>query len=119
MTQRKRSNYMKKADVLFAASIKARDGSCQNCGSTDFLQCAHLITRSYKSIRTDPSNAVTLCRSCHLRYTMRPLEWEDWVEERYPGLLNQLRGKALEYKKVDWRKEVDRLRGVVSGIPQP
>lgn len=107
---KQRQNYMARADVLFAAEIKARDGACLNCGSTDYLQCAHIITRSYKSIRVDPDNAVALCRSCHIRFTMRPLEWELWVEERFPGRLAELREKALAYRKVNWKDEFELLR---------
>jgi len=101
---------MQKADSLFSKMIRERDGHCVNCGSTHFLQCAHIITRSYKSIRTDEDNAVALCRSCHTYYTHRPLEWMDFIEETYPGRIRALREKALTYQKVDWKKEVERLK---------
>ena len=52
---KRRSNYMAQADVLFSRMIRERDGSCRRCGSVDHLQCAHIISRSYKSIRTDPA----------------------------------------------------------------
>jgi 5-methylcytosine-specific restriction endonuclease McrA len=108
---RKRTNYMHQADALFARMIRARDQECLACHSTSNMQCAHIISRSYKSIRTDPDNAVTLCRSCHLRFTHRPLEWEAWVETQFPGRWDWLRAKALKYERVDWRKEVEVLRG--------
>ena len=106
---KQRSNYMAKADVLFAKMIKERDVNCQNCGSVDNRQTAHLISRSYKSIRCDPDNAVCLCRSCHIKYTMRPLEWRQWVEERFPGRWDALTKKALTYPKVDWKSEYHAL----------
>lgn len=106
---KKRVNYMAQADRLFSQRIKERDGACVRCGSVEFLQCAHILSRSYKAIRTDERNAVTLCRSCHVYFTHRPLEWEQWVRESFGGLWDELRAKALTYEKVDWRAEVVRL----------
>lgn len=105
-SQKRRQNWMKQADVLFAKFVKERDQLCLNCGSVDYLQCAHLITRAYKSIRVNPKNAVALCRRCHIFYTHRPLEWDLWVEEHFPGRLAELRQLALKYERVDWRAEV-------------
>lgn len=102
---RKRQNYMHRADASFARYIKIRDGACLACGSTEFLQCAHLISRSYKSIRTDEDNAVALCRSHHTYFTYHPLEWREWVAVRFPGRWDSLTAKALLYEKVDWKHE--------------
>lgn len=112
----KKTNYMKQADALFSRYIRERDGSCVACGSTEFLQCAHIISRSYKFIRTDERNAVALCRSCHMKFTHKPLEWEDFIESRWPGLWPTLRDKALEYERVNWRAERDRLKSLVEGL---
>lgn len=98
-----KSTYMKKADTAFSKYVRLRDGACQNCGAAEYLQCAHIISRSYKSIRVNPDNAVALCRSCHVSFTHRPLEWRAWVEERYPGRWDQLSQTALRYEKVDWK----------------
>jgi 5-methylcytosine-specific restriction endonuclease McrA len=57
-------------------------GSCQACGSTERLQCAHVVSRRYLSVRYDFDNAMCLCSSCHMRFTHRPLEWEEFVIER-------------------------------------
>lgn len=110
---KKRRNYMKQADILFSKYIRARDGRCQNCGSTQHLQCAHLIGRDYKSIRTDEDNAVALCRRCHMGFTHRPLEWRKWIDESFPGRYDRLKEKALRYEKVDWKAERDRLKELV------
>ena len=108
-----RQNWMHRADVEFAKFIKARDGHCWRCGSTEYLQCAHIISRSYKAIRVDPDNAVAMCRSHHLYYTNRPLEWRQAVEAEYPGLWDRLTAKALAYPKVDWKTEYELLVGSV------
>lgn len=107
---KKRQNYMRQADALFSKFIRERDGRCQACGTADNLQCAHIISRSYKAIRTHQWNAVALCRGCHVRFTHRPLEWEDFVESRWPGRWVMLRELALSYERVDWKAERDRLK---------
>ena len=106
-----RRNYQEQADKLFSQHIRNRDQRCQNCGTFDRLQCAHLISRSYKSIRTDEENAVALCSSCHTYFTHRPLEWLEWIEVEFPGRYERLRVKALAYSSVDWKGEVGRLKG--------
>lgn len=113
---KKRQNYMKRSDVLFSRLVRERDGRCLSCGSTDFLQCAHIISRSYKAIRTDFDNAVALCRRCHVRYTHQPLEWKDWVEAHWPGRWDELKGKALEYGKVDWKARHAELKRMVDSV---
>ena len=109
-----KANWMRKADTAFSKYIRARDGRCLNCGSTEYLQCAHIHSRSYKSIRVDELNAVALCRSCHVKFTHRPLEWSEWVEDNYPGRWVELKKKALAYERVDWRFQanywVERVR---------
>lgn len=105
-----RSRFMQQADAAFSKLIKWRDGHlCQRCESPEHPQCAHLVSRSYKSIRTEMDNAVTLCRSCHMFFTHHPLEWEVWCEEMWPGRLEQLKTRALAYQRVDWKDERDRL----------
>jgi len=97
---------MKAADRWFSLYIRQRDGYCRACGTADNLQCAHIISRSYKAIRCDERNAVALCRSCHVYYTHRPIEWEqqvtDWFGDEY---LDDLRDKALTYERQNWKQQ--------------
>lgn len=109
---------MRQADSLFSRLIRSR-GTCEaaNTGPacSGALQCAHIISRSYKSIRTDERNALCLCAAHHTYYTHRPLEWEDWVRESFGTLWDELRVLALEYRSVDWRAEVVRLSSIRRG----
>lgn len=107
---KKKTNYMGQADRLFSQFIRTRDGMCYRCGTTENLQCAHIISRSYKTIRTHPLNAIALCRSCHVYFTHRPLEWQDWIEERFPGIWQQMRDRALTYERVNWKARVTELK---------
>lgn len=112
----KRQNYMAKADVLFSKLVRDRDRACVNCGAADNLQCAHIISRSYKSIRTDFDNAVALCRGCHVKFTHRPLEWREWVEARFPGRWDELTATALRYEKVDWKLRYETLKAMAGAL---
>jgi hypothetical protein len=105
---------MKQADALFSKLIRHRDQRCRRCGTFERLQCAHLITRSYKSIRIDPDNAIALCQGCHVFFTHRPIEWDLFIEEEFPGRLSELRAKALRYERVDWRQAVVDLKAQIS-----
>ena len=101
-------------DVAFSKYVRSRDGECLNCGSVDYLQAAHIHSRSYHAIRVNETNCVALCRSCHLRFTHRPLEWHEWVEGRFPGRWDVLKWEALGYERVDWKFQarywVERVR---------
>ena len=106
MTQKKRRNYMKKADDSYGKWVRSR-GYCESDRATHAgnLQCAHIITRSYKTTRTDERNALCLCQGCHMYYTNHPLEWRIFIEERTPGLWDELTTAALSYEKVDWKTQ--------------
>ncbi len=109
MTQKKRRNYMKKADTAYGQWVRSRR-VCESDRPTHagHLQCAHIISRSYKTTRTDERNALCLCQGCHLYYTNHPLEWRRLIDDKTPGLWDQLVEKALGYEKVDWKAEAER-----------
>jgi hypothetical protein len=84
LSRRERRKYLKKlSDDCFSLVVRIRDGDrCQLCGGDYRVQCAHLVSRRYYSVRWSPENAVALCWPCHARYTFDPLGWdavcEDW-----------------------------------------
>lgn len=72
---------MNRTDVLFSKFIRARDGFCQSTGSGACwgdLECAHILSRRFKAVRWDLTNAVALCAGHHDWYTRHPLAWNDW-----------------------------------------
>ena len=99
-----------KADKLFADIIKS-EGKCERCGSRDYLQTAHIISRRYKQVRWDLDNAVCLCRGDHVYFTHHPLEWEEWVVDKIGELAYiELKTKAMMYGKIDYEMIIDRLK---------
>ena len=111
--RKSRLGMKRECDRLFAVAVKARDGwACRACGSHMMPQCAHVVSRRYAATRWSMDNAVCLCSSCHVKYTHRPLEWEAWCEERWPGRLAELKARALAgVSWVDYEAIAESLTG--------
>src|SRR3990172_8834600 len=107
-----RSHATKHADALFSADVRARDGGCV---VTDFvrkvecwgpLQCMHLVSRRYRSVRWLDKNAVAGCAGHHSYLTPRPDEHYDFCKpllgrEAYDELLHEaLNGPAPDLEAI-------------------
>ena len=92
-----KSHATAEADRRFSLWIRRRDGGrCMACGSTERLQCAHIVSRRYRATRWDNDNAVALCSRCHTNYTHHPLEWHEWVDRTFGDAhYGLLRAQAL------------------------
>lgn len=94
-----------RADRLFSLLIRATKGAdgCQNCGSSDNLQCAHIIGRSFSATRCLEDNAYALCASCHWLFTNNAIEWGAFIQ-RTIGIerFHELWELARNPSKVDW-----------------
>ena len=70
----------KKIDIEFSKWIRARDGKCLKCGTKENNQCAHIFSRTARSVRWDELNALTLCYKCHLFWAHKnPIEFTEFV----------------------------------------
>ena len=108
----KKPKYNKKiADTLFSVIIRSA-GKCFRCGNTYNLQCAHIFSRGYYTIRWSFDNAVCLCSGCHIYFTYKPLEWEDFIKSKFgEAKWMDLRKRALTYQKIDYKAIVENLQG--------
>lgn len=99
------------ADKWFSLIIRS-SGQCYQCGESDprQLQCAHIFSRRYLDTRWDEDNALCLCAACHMFFTHRPIEWEDFVSEEigWDAYL-RLRARAIKVTKPDYVELLDRL----------
>lgn len=89
----------RRADRLFSEKIRSRSvcelaGTVIKCGGP--LQCAHILSRRYHAIRWDEQNALCLCRDHHVYFTHRPFEWMRLMDQRSPGLMDELWAKTRE-----------------------
>ena len=101
-----------KATKLHAQIIRDH-GFCERCGSSNNLQCAHIISRKYSWTRTSLDNAFCLCASCHRHYTDNPVEFGVFTidmigETKYQELVD-LRETIMKF---DWDAEAKRLYAV-------
>lgn len=94
-----------RADRLFSQYVRLRDKQCTVCGTTQNLQCAHVVSRRFSATRCVPDNAHTLCAGHHMEFTEDPHAHVMWAyrmigEERYA----ELRTQAYEGAKgIDWK----------------
>lgn len=98
-----------RATRLHGEVVRSR-GECQNCGSTHYIQTAHIISRVYSATRTDERNALCLCARCHRYFSVWPLEFYKFIRDL--GLLEEyeeMRARAELKHPVDWAAEVERL----------
>lgn len=88
--------------AAWATAVKARDGKCLECGSTDDLHAHHNIPKSVRpDLALDVDNGRTLCYRCHKR----------WHEQNRPQRIRSGRPqrRTLETKLAELQAEVERL----------
>lgn len=105
-----------KCDML-ASKITRSKGFCQACGSTRNLQTMHIISRRYSNTRTDLTNLLCGCASCHRRFTDYPPTFGEFVRETIGQLAyDELVLKSNERAKMDWEEELIRLKAIWGSI---
>jgi hypothetical protein len=54
-------------NAKWSKAVKARDGACIDCGSTEQLEAHHLVAKAkFPEVATELWNGITLCRKCHI-----------------------------------------------------
>lgn len=92
---------------------------CEACGTAAAKDHAHIVGRSYAHTRTDETNGLALCGSCHHRF-------DNFHDDRI-AILKRTVGvahyEALKQKalagvnvKFDWYDELDRLRALAASL---
>lgn len=108
-----RGKMTREADRLF--SLIVRKGSVcygglrgRKCAGP--LQCAHVVSRSYRSTRWADDGAISLCAGCHRYFTSRPVEWRGFLIEWFGReWLEGIEQRALKV----WDKD---LEGVLARL---
>lgn len=63
-------------------------GKVYRCSSR--LECAHVQSRGNSRIRHHPRNMVSLCNIHHRYFTQNPVDWQNFIEAKFPGLWDWL-----------------------------
>src|SRR3990172_5344198 len=86
--------------------IRARMGICECCGQIGTalfpLDGAHVVPVRHSWTAADLRNLLCLRRDCHSYFTAHPLEFEEFVEAKWPGRLMEMRELARQRGKPDW-----------------
>jgi 5-methylcytosine-specific restriction endonuclease McrA len=92
----------RECDRIARALVFQRDhATCVACGSTQYPQWAHIVSRGYWRTRWLEENAVVLCRRCHKKFTEDPAGWDLWVADYFGrvGKMGQRTGDAQIFGK--------------------
>jgi hypothetical protein len=65
------------------------------------------------------ANAFALCRGCHVYFTHRPLEWDDWLKDAWSSSYHLIRVKALNGPNPDLSETLRYLRARWAEIEVP
>ena len=99
-------------DRLFSEMVRSL-GYCEKCGSTQYLNCCHIISRKYGVTRTDFHNVYCLCARCHRYFHDYPRDFSHFISDSaLAQYYDEVFAKAQEGGKMDWFNEVERLKGL-------
>lgn len=120
MTKRKKSDRQKAIDRCdkLCGNIVRSVGKCES-GRTEHsgaLQWCHGFSRSYHAVRWDPRNSWAMCQGCHFYFTIRPLEWDQWMLDKLGDEYQPLRQLALTHVFPDLDVTEAELRALWSTI---
>lgn len=110
--KRKKPNLRDQCDVVFSKIVRSvgycQSGRDEHAGA---LQCAHGWSRSYKAVRWDRRQCWALCQGCHVFFTHRPIEWDNWMRKTMGDqLYAEIRRKALTYEQPDLQRLLSELK---------
>jgi hypothetical protein len=93
----------KRLDTLWGAIVKGRaDHKCQMCGTSEgFIDPHHAVKRTHKRLRWTLDNGIALCRyRCHRLAEDQPKAFDEWMEERYPYMWEELNKEKAKGVKI-------------------
>ena len=101
--------------------IHERGNACERCGKTADIESpasAHIKSKGhYKRIRFYRPNLLLLCYRDHIEWAHKePDDFLQWVEQKWPGRLEQLRIQAAISAKTDLKLLVICLRAEVRAL---
>ena len=111
-------------DTYFSKLVRAR-GQCERCGTTQNLECAHVIRRRHVgnpdlgfSLRCCEDNAWALCRPCHYIVDNDAVQFTELVDRtigraKYEELLIIKNSPHRRWSDKDRAAERDRLRALL------
>ena len=88
-----------KLDKVVSQIVRTR-GKCERCGVVNQLQCCHIFSRTYMSVRFFLTNLLCLCAGCHFWAHKNPILFAEFVKKYFGKYkYTQLKLKARMIKK--------------------
>lgn len=117
--QKRKSYWKNQCDKIFAEIVKLKaNGKCEETGTAQNIQCAHIIPRNYHSTRWDFDNAIALNFKRHKYYTHHPVEWREFINNKFGNGRNyyymlERRALSLTHRSLlDYKELYARLEAV-------
>jgi hypothetical protein len=110
-----KSSLTRKLDKLCSEIVRAR-GECAWCHTKEGLECCHIFSRRYRSVRWNLLNLVCLCHKHHFYAHANPILFTEFIKE-YLGEHNYAYLKLAAKTIAKWTLEdmitlYDKLGGV-------
>lgn len=98
-----KSSLTRKLDEICSEIVRSR-GYCVRCNSNKYekLQCCHIYTRKWRSVRWDTLNLLCLCASCHAHFHDAPIELQEFARQ-YLGEPNYTKLKLRANTPKKWK----------------
>jgi len=101
----KKSNkyWNNKLDKLVSTIVRSK-GKCERCFEKNYnlLQCCHIYSRTYRSVRWDTLNLLCLCSGCHFWSHKNPILFAEFVMDHFGKFkYEELKIRALPTK--NWK----------------
>jgi hypothetical protein len=112
-----RKGLVKALDTIVSLIVRARDKRCVTCGSTEKLQCGHLITRSKYKVRWNLINCNTQCASCNLSHEYNPHPYTEWFIttkglQTYKELIRESNNDGMRFTDLDLKNRLEYLKNI-------
>jgi hypothetical protein len=94
-------------DVVTSLLVRARDGRCVTCGTTENLECSHYFKRRFLATRWDLRNCNAQCSTENQEHNVNPFRYRAYMVERIgeDGL-----DELFALRNSVWRPSDDELR---------
>ena len=78
-----RAGYVLRCDATWSKIVRAVDGACVLCGSTERPTCGHLFSRTSYGTRYHPMNSWQQDAGCNMRHEHDAYPYNHWFIERF------------------------------------
>jgi hypothetical protein len=102
-------------DRVTSLLVRARDGRCVTCGTTESLQCSHYFKRSFLATRWNLQNCNAQCAAHNELHNRVPWPYREYMVKR---IGEQGLDELFALRNSVWRPSDDELRALLGDLRQ-